>query len=555
MLHKTPEMDKNTIKSKHNNNNTAKKIVVKTIKTLLVLLLAVVILVVAIVACALITYHRQPVLTQEDKEELAVDSIWKTRTQPERAHIIEDNGDALLERVKMISNAKSEIVLSTFDFRADESGKIILGALIDAADRGVSVNVIVDGVSGFLRMKGNPYFEALAASSGTSIKIYNKVNPLAPWRSMGRLHDKYLIADKSSYIIGGRNTFSYFLGSNSQYKNYDRDVLVYCENANEDSSVNDLLSYFENVWNYKESKPYMSGVNSLESDSGHFIINADENNDKSNSVTKKKSKLLSKSDVAAAKEELISLYTEYYANNADNVFTVTSSDEELKDADYDNVSGDRTDNTDNNIYKDTYEVRNIALLSNPIEYTSKKPVVWYQLVELMKNAHSKVKIHTPYIICNDYMYDGLEEVCNSVENVSLMTNSIGNNGNPFGSADYYVNKNKILGTGIDVWEYEGGYSYHGKSVLIDDNISVIGSFNLDMRSAYLDTELMLVIDSEDINRQLSESMESYEHVARNANSDGSYDNPYDVEPVELSQYRRRQMMLIKNFVLWARYLF
>lgn len=555
MLHKTPEMDKNTIKSKHNNNNTAKKIVIKTIKTLLVLLLAVVILVVAIVACALITYHRQPVLTQEDKEELAVDSIWKTRTQPERARIIEDNGDALLERVKMISNAKSEIVLSTFDFRADESGKIILGALIDAADRGVSVNVIVDGVSGFLRMKGNPYFEALAASSGTSIKIYNKVNPLAPWRSMGRLHDKYLIADKSSYIIGGRNTFSYFLGSNSQYKNYDRDVLVYCENANEDSSVNDLLSYFENVWNYKESKPYMSGVNSLESDSGHFIINADENNDKSNSVTKKKSKLLSKSDVAVAKEELISLYTEYYANNADNVFTVTSSDEELKDADYDNVSGDRTDNTDNNIYKDTYEVRNIALLSNPIEYTSKKPVVWYQLVELMKNAHSKVKIHTPYIICNDYMYDGLEEVCNSVENVSLMTNSIGNNGNPFGSADYYVNKNKILGTGIDVWEYEGGYSYHGKSVLIDDNISVIGSFNLDMRSVYLDTELMLVIDSEDINRQLSESMESYEHVARNANSDGSYDNPYDVEPVELSQYRRRQMMLIKNFVLWARYLF
>lgn len=114
------------------------------------------------------------------------------------------------------------------------------------------------------------------------------------------------------------------------------------------------------------------------------------------------------------------------------------------------------------------------------------------------------------------MYDGLEEVCNSVENVSLMTNSIGNNGNPFGSADYYVNKNKILGTGIDVWEYEGGYSYHGKSVLIDDNISVIGSFNLDMRSAYLDTELMLVIDSEDINRKLSESMESYEHVARNA---------------------------------------
>ena len=97
----------------------------------------------------------------------------------------------------------------------------------------------------------------------------------------------------------------------------------------------------------------------------------------------------------------------------------------------------------------------------------------------MKSADAKVKIHTPYIICNDYMYEGLTEVCDKVENVSLMTNSIGNNGNPFGSADYYVNKDKILNTGLEVWEYEGGYSYHGKSILIDDNISVIGSFNVD----------------------------------------------------------------------------
>ena len=36
-------------------------------------------------------------------------------------------------------------------------------------------------------------------------------------------------------------------------------------------------------------------------------------------------------------------------------------------------------------------------------------------------------------------------------------------------------------------EYEGGYSYHGKSVLIDDNISSYRLINIDMRSAYLDT--------------------------------------------------------------------
>lgn len=186
---------------------------------------------------------------------------------------------------------------------------------------------------------------------------------------------------------------------------------------------------------------------------------------------------------------------------------------------------------------------------------AKKPVVWYQLTKLMEQADSQVKIHTPYIICNEYMYDGLKKVCDSVENVSLMTNSVGNNGNPFGSADYYAHKDKVLGTGLEVWEYEGGYSYHGKSVLIDDDISVVGSFNIDMRSVYLDTELMLVIDSKEINEQLGGAMQTYEHSARKANADGTYDNPYNVQPVALTPKRERRMKLIKNFLLWTRYLF
>lgn len=65
-------------------------------------------------------------------------------------------------------------------------------------------------------------------------------------------------------------------------------------------------------------------------------------------------------------------------------------------------------------------------------------------------------------------------------------------------------------TGIKIYEYEGGISYHGKSITVDDNLSIIGSFNMDMRSAYLSTELMLVIDSEDINKQLSGYMDEYE---------------------------------------------
>ena len=363
-----------------------------------------VVLIAAIVACALISYHKQPELTAGEIKQLDEQGIWKERTSAERARIIEDNDEALKERIRMISNAKSEIILSTFDFRSDDSGKLMLGALIDAADRGVSVNVIVGGVSGFTKMKGNPDFNALASSDNVNVKIYNKVNPFKPWQSMGRLHDKYVIADRTNYILGGRNTFNYFLGAYPGHKNYDRDVLVYCESPDETSSVNDVLAYYESVWNYKESKAFL-----------------------------KNNKCAGNKKVKAARKELLDNYDIYYADNKDY----------LTDTDY----------TD-----ETVEVSNIALLSNPIECGAKKPVVWYQLTKLMEQADTQVKIHTPYIICNEYMYDGLKKVCDSVENVSLMTNSVGNNGNPFGSADYYAHKDKVLGTGLEL----GRRSVRGK---------------------------------------------------------------------------------------------
>ena len=90
-------------------------------------------------------------------------------------------------------------------------------------------------------MRGNAYFEALAAMPEATVKIYNKVNPLKSYKSMGRLHDKYIVIDRQNYILGGRNTFNYFLGDNEGHKNYDRDVLVYCAKTDENSSVNQLI--------------------------------------------------------------------------------------------------------------------------------------------------------------------------------------------------------------------------------------------------------------------------------------------------------------------------
>lgn len=50
-------------------------------------------------------------------------------------------------------------------------------------------------------------------------------------------------------------------------------------------------------------------------------------------------------------------------------------------------------------------------------------------------------------------------------------------------------------------ENEKDFSYHGKAFTIDDNLSAVGSFNWDMRSTYIDTELMLVIEGEEFSKK------------------------------------------------------
>lgn len=403
---------------------------------------------------ATIPYLKQPDVSADFKKSFNVDDFYSDSVSCDRATIVEDNGEALIERIRMIENAKESIILSTFDFRSDTAGKQVISALMAASDRGVNVKILMDGFNFWTHIEGDPYFYALMSKPNIEIRIYNKVNPLVPWKSMSRMHDKYLIADEQIYLLGGRNTFNYFLGSQKSHKNHDRDVLVYNTGSSQ-SSIYQLIDYFNTVWNldYCNTWDYGKIITSLPS-------------------------------VTAAEGELNEIYNNMKSDHAD-WFVATNYTEK------------------------TVPVNKISLLSNPVELYSKEPWVFWGLCQLMENASDNVIIHTPYIICNDMMYDSFRNICDKGINVALMTNSSTNNGNAFGAVDYILNKDKILDTGMNVLEYNGGISYHAKSITIDDNISIIGSFNMDMKSTYQDTELMLVIDGTELNSQLTDIFSEY----------------------------------------------
>ena len=172
-----------------------------------------------------VPYLPHKTVSEEYKEKDAAAEYYSDTSGTERIAYITDNNDALLYRLGMIEEAEKSIILSTFDFNDDEAGQDILSALLNAADRGVDIRVIVDGISGFMDVQHNPWFLALDAHKNAQVRIYNPVNFLKPWDMQARLHDKYLIIDDQMYTLGGRNTTNLFLGDYSKGKTSTRSCL------------------------------------------------------------------------------------------------------------------------------------------------------------------------------------------------------------------------------------------------------------------------------------------------------------------------------------------
>lgn len=449
---------------------------------------------------AILPVSKQKEVSEEYQSSFSADDFYSDEVSGDRAAVLMDNEEALEARIRMIADAQERIILSTFDVRSDEAGVQVLAALYAAAERGVEVQLLADGMRSLTNMEGNPYFYALSSHENVEIRIYNQINLLKPWTIMGRLHDKYVIVDNDLYLLGGRNTFNYFLGDTDGWRNFDWDVLVYYTGQGE-GSMEQLEAYFETVWDSKNCTVFHNSTRLAGTASVKRAVNELEE---------------VYADLQEAQPELFTAY-DYEAN--------------------------------------TVETDKITLISGDTSILSKEPKVYYAVCQLMENATESVSIHTPYVICNSAMMEEFGTLTSLVPTVQLMTNSPANNSNPFGAAYYQADRLKVVEQGVTLLEYHGDYSYHGKVIAIDDDMSLIGSFNFDMRSVYLDTELMLAVDSEDLNAMLREDMAYYEAQAATVIDEDTTVLPSG-EEVDQSVSPVRQVVLsgIRLLLGWAKFL-
>ncbi len=439
-------------------------------------------------------------VSEEVKAEFQAEELYAENEGTERVLSIDDNKDAVLWRIRAIESAQEEIIFSSFDFRDDDSGQVLMAALYGAAERGVHVRIIVDGYMTGLDMIGSSRFKALVCHPNVEAKFYNPVNLLTPWTFTFRMHDKYVIIDDRMYILGGRNSDDVSLSYTARTYNDDRDLLVYeTDPGNPDTSLAQLAAYFTSIWDLSctEEAAY------TETDK-----------------------------VTEAGEELLAHYENLPAEYPE-AYTDVPGEEEYVAL--------------------TTATNRITLLSNTQEPAVREPVLWYELTQLMMDKEDVI-IESPYVICSSAMYQGLSEVCESTTGVAIMTNAKENGNNICGNADYLNEKNNILKTGVTIYEYLGERYRHTKTVLIDDRISVVGSFNWDMRSVYLDTELMLVVDSVDFNAELRLMAQEHQDASRAVYPDGTTRDGPEIWAWEWPWYKAVGYTILRVLIIPFRYM-
>ena len=196
----------------------------------------------------------------------------------------------------------------------------------------------------------------------------------------------------------------------------------------------------------------------------------------------------------------------------------------------------------------TYEAGRISLLSNPTHIYGKEPVLFYELIQLMSQAEERVIFQSPYVVCNSWMYEELAGLAKKVPDTRILLNSVENGDNFVASSDYLRHKDEVVATGIQLYEYDGGTSNHGKSVLIDQDLSAVGSYNLDLRSTYLDTELMLVVQSEELNQELEGYLTAMQESSRKVIDADTYEIPEGLE-VQTAPVSKRIAWAVFGFIL------
>jgi len=163
-------------------------------------------------------------------------------------HALGDAREAFAARWLLAESAERSLDLQYYIWHGDRTGTLLFAALRQAADRGVRVRLLLDdnntaGLDGTLA--------ELASHPGIELRLFNPLRPRRP-RLLAyllhfgvanrRMHNKSFIADAQAAIVGGRNIGDEYFDASDDVAFADLDVLAVGQ------TVRDIASDFDRYW-------------------------------------------------------------------------------------------------------------------------------------------------------------------------------------------------------------------------------------------------------------------------------------------------------------------
>ncbi|MEO6040242.1 MAG: phosphatidylserine/phosphatidylglycerophosphate/cardiolipin synthase family protein [Saprospiraceae bacterium] len=354
--------------------------------------------------------------------------------------ILSDEYSALTVRNDLMRDAKTEILCCTYIIEGDEVGYNNLKILAEAAQRGVQVKMILDGLGKRVPMEMLLYMK----DQGIQIKIYNKKNWKRPFMLYRRLHGKMLITDGQYCLTGGRNLDDQYFRMDSVGNFLDREVLI-----RSDQAVGEARQHFNEMWAHEVLCTDLEGA--------------------FNPADRKQCQLLLDSAALTVKSQMPLLRK---LRGADMINPSVAAKPTANPVHFACPSFTRRKNG---------RIRR----SNRIDRR-----VTQALQELVAAADSTLEIESPYLLLTPSWFKCLKAAHKRGVRIRVLTNSATSNDLPIIQAVYANRRARYRRAGIQLYEYCGIRTVHIKALTIDKQVAVIGSYNMDNTSEKHNTEVI-----------------------------------------------------------------
>ena len=397
-------------------------------------------------------------------------------------YLLRSGLDAFVGRVLLARKAEKSLDVQYYMFHQDTVGRLLISELLDAADRGVRVRLLVDDMYGseaddvWLALNSHPLFEVrlfnpFVRGHSKNLQFITRVKEVNH-----RMHSKSFTADNQATIVGGRNIGDEYFSADPELAFTDRDVMAI------GPVVPEVSEAFDQYWNNQHAFP----MTALLPDAKPMPL-----------------------------ERLRQDLDNFLQQNKTSVYIEALENSSFADA------------LRNNTAKISF-AKAVVVHDSPDKMDRgkdwKDDLLMSQLAPYILESRKQYILVSPYFVPGERAAEALCEMSGRGVQVSILTNSLASNDVAAVHTGYIRHRKQLLRCGVTIYELNeqlkeeekklfswlpglSKSSLHAKNMSIDHQAMFVGSFNFDQRSLFLNNEIGILFYEPELAREAAEHFE------------------------------------------------